>query len=105
MDQFNADTAEWTKTDPTIPVAEWSPELKSLTDAAVPALSSFADAMQMLGSRSENPVLQDFAALGAIYLRAFVEALPTYGPDDQFLYSVAMQASVVINEACLAVGS
>jgi hypothetical protein len=105
VNQFNTDVAEWTKTDPTIPVAQWSPELKSLTEAAVPVLGGFADTMQTLALRSENPTLQDFAALSAVYLDAFVKALPTYVPNDQYLYSVAMQASALINEACLAVES
>ncbi len=45
------------------------PDSSALTDAVVPVLRPTPTACESLGMRSANPVLQDFAALAAIYLR------------------------------------
>ncbi|WP_457142502.1 hypothetical protein [Mycobacterium sp. URHB0021] len=103
VDKFNADIADWSKTDPTLPVAQWTPSLKALTDAARPVLQKYADTMELLGQQSSNSVVQDFSALAAVYLRAYVAALPTYNPNDQYLYGTATQASAIVYGACLAV--
>lgn len=100
---INLAVADWARTDPGLPVDQWSTEQQALTKAVTPALRQNADAMQALGERSDNPVLQDFAILAAIYQRAFLQALPTYGPNDQYLYNTAAQTEALINAACLAV--
>jgi hypothetical protein len=103
--QLNAEIAEWTKTDPNIPASQWSADQRALTDAVVGVLQTDADTMQSLGTRSSNPTLQDFAELAAMYQRAFVQSLPTYAPDDQYLFTAASQAAAAIHEACLSVES
>jgi hypothetical protein len=97
--------ADFARTDPGVPANQWSAEQQAITNAVVPALRQNADEMYDLGKRSENPVLEDFAMLAVTYQRAFLEALPTYVPGDQYLYNTAAQAQTIINEACLAVGS
>ncbi len=96
---------DFARTDPNVPVNQWSNDQRALMNAVAPALRQNADEMQSLGKRSENPVLQDFAILAVAYQRAFIAALPTYAPNDQYLYNAAAQAETVINEACLAVES
>jgi hypothetical protein len=105
VSKFNTDAAEWGKTDPEIPVDQWSPAQKDLSVVIEPVLSTYANDMQSLGGESSNPVVQDLAALAAVYLRAYVAALPTYSANDQYLYTTAMQASATINEACVEVGA
>jgi hypothetical protein len=102
--QVNTDIAAWANTDPSIPVHQWSSEQTALTAAVTPVLRENADGMQSLGKGSTNPVLQDLAVLGAQYQFAYLQALPTYGPSDHYLYTAAAQAAAMINEACLAVG-
>jgi hypothetical protein len=102
--KINANTVEWANTDPSVPVDQWSPEQKALAAAVTPVLQRAADDMQSLSTRADNPVLQDFAALAAMYQRADLQALPTYSPADQYLYTTAAQAAVVVSEACLAAG-
>jgi hypothetical protein len=102
--QFNTDIAVWAQTDPQIPVAQWTADQQAQSDAVTPVLRKYADNMQSTSKRSDNLTLQDFASASATYLRAYVEALPTYGPNDRFLFTTAAQTSVLIDQACLAVG-
>jgi hypothetical protein len=74
---------------------------QSLTDTVSPVISESANTIEALGRRSENPVL-DFAVLAAQYRRALVQALPTYTPVDQHLYKASLDATRVVNNACLA---
>jgi hypothetical protein len=59
--------------------------------------------MQQLGRRSNNPTLQDFAELSAQYRRAFVLALPTYDPSDNYLANAATFISTTVLGGCAAV--
>jgi hypothetical protein len=102
--QFNIDIAVWAQTDPQIPAAQWTADQQAQSNAVTPVLRKYADTMQSIAKRSDNLILQDFAAVSSAYLRAYTEALPTYGPNDRFLYMAAAQASVIIDEACLAAG-
>jgi hypothetical protein len=100
--QYDSDIATWAQTDPTVPVDQWSAEQRTLSVEATSVLESYADTMESLGAHSSNPVLQDIATLAAVYLRSYSTALPTYGPNDQYLYTTAVQASAIVDEACLA---
>ncbi|WP_301123127.1 hypothetical protein, partial [Mycolicibacterium fortuitum] len=99
-DQFLADIADWLKTDPNIPASQWSPEQKALNDAVAPVLRQSADELDKFGRRSDNPMLQDFAALAAQYRRAYAHAIPTYTPADQHLYNASLYTVGVIDAAC-----
>ncbi|OMC37255.1 hypothetical protein A5742_09920 [Mycolicibacterium fortuitum] len=102
-EKFRADTADWEKTDPNIPVGQWSPEQKSLNDEVATTMRESADALEALGRRSDNPVVDDFAVLAAQYRRAYVAALPTYQRADKYLYKASLYPTGVILEACNAV--
>ncbi|MFV8232291.1 hypothetical protein [Mycolicibacterium fortuitum] len=101
-DRFRADTAAWTKTDPNIPAAQWSPEQKALNNDLVPMLRQSADALEELGQRSGNPTLQDFAQLAAQYRRAYAQAIPTYSVADSYLHHVGVYPVGMVVSACAA---
>ncbi len=103
--KFSADTAAWRATDPQIPAAQWTPELKALNDAVAPVMTAEADELERLGRRSNNPTLEDIAVLAAQYQRAFVKALPTYTTADFYLAEAASFSVASINQACKAVGT
>ena len=44
---------------------------KAQSIAVTPVLRNYADTMQSISERSDNPILQDFATLSAIYLGAY----------------------------------
>jgi hypothetical protein len=68
-------------------------------------MTAFADQAEEIGSRSQNPVLQDWAMLSAQYRRAYVRAVPTYTPADNYLVSTSTYLAQAINTACLAAGA
>ncbi|MBU9762941.1 hypothetical protein FR943_03620 [Mycobacterium sp. TNTM28] len=103
-DQFLTDVADWLKIDPSVPAGQWSTEQKAINDAAIPVMRQSADKLEELGSRSDNPTLQDFATLAAQYRRAYAQAIPTYTTADNHLYDASIFTVGVVNEACKAVG-
>ena len=102
VDEFNAATAEWRNTDPSIPAAQWSSEQQQLYVQMNTIMQSNADQMQDLGLRSGNVVFDDFAALAAQYRRAFVQSFVTYQPADAYLANAAGQLVAANYEACSA---
>lgn len=103
LDKFGADTAEWQDIDPSVPGTYWNPQQKAINLAVGPVMISLANKMQQLGRRSNNATLQDFAELSAQYRRAFVLALPTYDPSDNYLANAATFVSTTVLGGCAAV--
>ncbi|MEO6793083.1 MAG: hypothetical protein ABI253_16815 [Mycobacterium sp.] len=105
LDKFGADTAEWRELDPSIPATYWNPQQKAINLAAGPVMISLANKMQQLGRRSNNATLQDFAELSAQYRRAFVLALPTYDPTDNYLANAATFLSTTVLGGCASIST
>lgn len=105
LDKFGADTGEWQEIDPSIPATYWNPQQKAINLAVGPVMISLANKMQQLGRRSNNPTLQDFAELSAQYRRAFVLALPTYDPSDNYLANAATFLSTTVLGGCASITS
>ncbi|CDO06640.1 Vmc-like lipoprotein signal peptide domain-containing protein [Mycolicibacterium cosmeticum] len=107
MDAYSANTAinAWLKIDPNIPASQLTPEQKAQTDAAVPVLQSFAEQLADIGSQSENPTFQDFAILASQYKLAYISAIPTLVPSDNYLYDAGRYIPGVIRGACESSGS
>jgi hypothetical protein len=101
-EKFDVDTAEWRRLDPNIPAAQWTPEQKAVVDAVVPVMTAFADKAAQLGQSTKNPTFQDFAVLSAQYRRAYLFALPTYTPSDNYLVTSSTFIAMSINPACSA---
>lgn len=105
LDKFGVDAVEWHGIDPSIPGTYWNPQQKAVNLAVGPIMISLANKMQQLGRRSNNPTLQDFAELSAQYRRAFVLALPTYDPSDNYLANAATFLSTTVLGACASAGA
>lgn len=97
---FQRDAAAWGNTSPDIPVGQWSAEQRAINDEVIPVMKRFANQAIALGKRSDNTVLQDFAALSAVYRLAYVEAIPTYMPADKYLTKASVLASGLVEMAC-----
>jgi hypothetical protein len=102
VEKFDSDTAEWRKTDPEIPATQWSPQEKAINDQVAPIMAAQADSLEKLARRSDNPTLQDFGVLAAVYQRGFVKALPNYTTADFYLSQAAAYLAASINSACKA---
>ncbi|MGV0837157.1 hypothetical protein [Mycolicibacterium thermoresistibile] len=105
VDEFEAGTAEWVVSDASIPASRWSPQQRKMNDEVIPVMENFAQRLQELGEESKNATFQDFADLSAQYRYAFIEAIPTYLPEDKYLASVSSAIAGVIHAACRVVRS
>lgn len=101
-DQLNADTTAWQELDPAIEGSQWTEEQRQIVEAVIPRLEHFDREISRLGQESSNPVVRDFAALSAIYDRAYTAALPSYRKTDAYLSGVAARNSAMIYQACKA---
>jgi hypothetical protein len=105
QNKFVADVADWQRLDPNTPGSQWTPDERAVNEAVFPIMSTYADAMEKAGQASGNPVLEDFAAVAAVYLRAFVAAGTNYVSADGWLSDVSFRLASFITEACQAVGT
>ncbi|WP_232004806.1 hypothetical protein [Mycobacterium sp. ACS1612] len=105
LKKFLDDTASWQAISETIPATQWTSEQRAAYEAVVPVMSQFADDVEALGRRSGNAKIEDFAVLSAQYRRAFVNAIPTYTPADNYLASTATYIALTVDQACKAVSS
>lgn len=105
VSQYNSAVADWqASVDPNLAAGLWPPDQRSRFTEVTPVLRASATDIQDLGMRSGNPVFEDFAVLAAQYQRAYVQAIPTYVPADNFLLSAASQLVAANHQACMAVG-
>ena len=104
FEKFDADTANWRTLRTDIPADQWTPEQKALNDAVAPTMNKFADDLEHLGRSSSNAVLEDFAVLSAQYRRAYVLALPSYTPVDNYLANASTNLVKSVYSACEAGG-
>ncbi|MGV0810699.1 hypothetical protein ABQF34_01935 [Mycolicibacterium boenickei] len=98
----DARTKAWTDLDPNVRATDRTPEDKAVMDAAVPVLAAYADDVERLGRASGNPVWEDFAVLSAQYMRAYVQAVPTYRPSYGLLSLTSTILVNAVNWACKA---
>lgn len=99
-DRYNADIAAWASIDSRIAATQWTPQQKEVNDAVRPVMSTYAENIEALSRRTSNATIQDFGALSAQYLRAYVNALPTYVPADSFLSATAHVTVPIVTQAC-----
>jgi hypothetical protein len=101
--RFEDEIRPWRdRSDPHAPAVGWSPEQRTLYNDVIPAMRRNADQSQLLGLVSGNVVAADLAALSAQYRRAFIDAIPTYGPSDAYLDTAASRLLSVTDNACRA---
>lgn len=98
----NGEAKAWGGLDPKIRASEWAPEHKAVMDAVVPVLVGYADDAERLGRQSGNPIWEDFAVLGAQYMRAYVQSIPTYAPNSAYMSVVSTTVVNAVNWACKA---
>jgi hypothetical protein len=103
--KFFDDTKAWKAISEDIPATAWTPEQKAINEAVVPVMKKYADDVEELGRRSGNAELEDVAVLSAQYRRAYVGAIATYTPADNYLASASTYLALTVDQACVAAGS
>ena len=102
---YRTATAEWVNNvDPNIPAGQWPSQQQELFNSVLAVLSSNAGQVQSLGLESANPTWRDFGDLASQYRLAYVQAVPSYIPADNYLDSAATELIVAIDAACKVMG-
>jgi hypothetical protein len=101
-DEFSAATSDWEKLDSGVPASQWTPERRATEQAAQPVLTAYASQMEAAGTKSRNPVLEDFASASALYIRAYLTVGDSYTSSDGWLSAVAFRISNLVEGACRA---
>lgn len=83
-------------------VDQWSRQQKAANDAAAPVIRAFADDIERIGRRGNNPTMQDFATFAAQYQRALVKSPPSHQPRDAQLGKAAHYLRTMLVNACAA---
>ncbi|MBU8818859.1 hypothetical protein [Mycolicibacterium goodii] len=105
LSSFQVDTSAWLGTDPGIPASDWSPQQRELNEQVAPVMRRFATQLRSVGRQSDNTVFRDFAYLSAQYRNAYVLAIPSYVPADQYLARASLRLAGALSAACSAVGA
>lgn len=100
---YHQQRAEWEKTDPAIPAAQWSSSQRKLSMDVVPVMRSEAAAMRSLAAKAADPELRVLMVLKAEYEDAYADRLPNYVPEnDSKLWVAATDFSNAVNSLCSA---
>jgi hypothetical protein len=94
----------WSALDPNIAVGQLDKEqVLTYADAARTA-NAFADTMEAGGRSSGNPAVEDFATLGALYFRAYAQAVPLIWAGDHDMAEVGLAINRLVTAGCQATG-
>ncbi|WP_099250293.1 hypothetical protein, partial [Mycobacterium sp. shizuoka-1] len=101
LDSYNAKQAAWTKTDPSVPAAEWTAEQRELSLRMVPVLRAEADDMRRLADKADDPYLAGLMRGQAVYEDEYADRLATnYEPSDHRLWNAVIAFSGTVKAVC-----
>lgn len=98
--QFESRLQDWTRLDPEISAPQWTPEQRSVQEAAARTFDEYGAEIVSIGQGSGNATLEDFSNLMSLYMGAYAVATPTYSPNDNYLISSALRLNNAITAAC-----
>ncbi|MET0473140.1 MAG: hypothetical protein ABW001_00755 [Mycobacterium sp.] len=101
---YKAGARQWEAQDSNIPASQWTSEQRALQESALPVMTTFADEMESTGRQSGNPILEDFAVLGSVYLDAYVSTGNTYTAADSWLVYTILRLNNAVSAACIVAG-
>src|SRR5579875_2501907 len=93
----------WNDRDPSIPVADWSPDQRAQYTAMGTAMRNTADQFVHLARQTPHRVVREFYEQFIAYARAYADSLGNYTASDDHLALVATNASSAIYYVCQAI--
>ncbi|MGE0219931.1 hypothetical protein [Mycolicibacterium sp.] len=92
----------WAVTDASIPAEEWTPKQRALNDAVREVLKHNIPEFRRVAEKAKGRIVGDLLATQNAYMQAFADAIPTYVPDDNQLWSVSIALGGGVGAACKA---
>lgn len=93
----------WDKRDPSIPAADWSPDVRHQHEDVAKAMLSAADQTVALAKRTPHRVMRELYQQSVAYWRAYADKVPNYSPEDDALALVANSTSNALVGICSAI--
>lgn len=100
LDRQDAALAGWYATDWTIPSTKWTPNQRKLSDAVREVLERDLVRFGEFAKKAKDRIVGDLLTTQNAYMEAFVDALPTYVPDDNQFWTVGSSLGGGIKAAC-----
>lgn len=85
------------------PASQWTPEQRTHIELASDAMRRAADQLVPLAKQTPHRVVRELYEQLIAYWRAYVAAVPTYTPNDNYLADATVNASFVITALCNAI--
>ncbi len=101
--ELSANEQEWAELDHTVPATRWTPEQREIYTAVGEAMGTAADQYESILPLARHTAVQELAAQTIVYLRAYVERIPTYAEADGRLAGVASNFGSAVSFMCTAV--
>ncbi|BCI84341.1 hypothetical protein MTY66_59660 [Mycolicibacterium sp. TY66] len=95
----------WDKRDPSVPATGWTPETRALYQSAAEAFRKSADQTVPLIKLTPHRVMRELYQQYIAYIRAFVDHVPNYTPNDNYLVSTATIIGMALTNICQAAKS
>ncbi|ORV83455.1 hypothetical protein AWC12_26255 [Mycolicibacterium iranicum] len=102
LDLQNTVLRGWSETDSARPATQWTPQEKALNNAARAVLLKDSEQFRRLADKYSGSVFADLVFTQAAYMRAYADAIPTYVPDDNWLWKVSTGLGGGLGAACKA---
>jgi hypothetical protein len=93
----------WVNRDPSIPAANWTPEVRSQYEEVGNVMRTTADQTVPIVKLTPHRVVRELLQQFIVYARAYSDALPHYVADDDNLSGVALASATTIADICSAI--
>lgn len=102
-DELAEKEERWAGLNKGIPAAKWTPEQREIFESVGRAMSTAANRFESILPDARNVVLKELIAQTIVYLRAYVERIPSYVASDGLIAGVAGNFSNAVTYMCSAV--
>lgn len=102
-DALSKNEEQWAASNRGIPATKWTFEQREIFVSAGEAMATAADQFESILPKARNVVIQELMAQTIVYLRAYVERIPTYVGSDGLIAGVANNFGAAITYMCSAV--
>ncbi|MEO3759570.1 hypothetical protein ABGB19_14945 [Mycobacterium sp. B14F4] len=93
----------WAERDPSIPATSWTAEQRAQYEVARDAYSDAADQTVQLVKVTPHRVMRELYEQFIAYARGYIDAIPQYSPEDDYLSGVATASSAALGYICGAI--
>jgi len=101
-DRQKSQLGGWTRADSTIPAAQWTPTQRALNYAAREVILRDIKDVRAIADVAESAIMADLLVTRADYMQAYADAIPTYTPNDKFLWATVTSIGGGLSAACKA---